>query len=424
MDRSGHNSSKVKPVKLAVIGAGSRGTGYGSYASTHPDRARIVGVAEPRDYYRLRLAKTHSVPQENIFSCWKDLAGRERFADAVIIATQDAMHAEPAIALARKGYHILLEKPMAPNEIDCRRIVEAALANDIIFAVCHVMRYTRYTQRLKSIIDAGAIGEVVSVQHLEPVGYWHQAHSFVRGNWRNESKSSFMLLSKSCHDLDWIRYIMGSKCKSISSFGSLKHFRKEEKPEGAGNRCLDCGYEPQCPYSAKKIYLGRIEKGYTRWPVDVLTPDVTKESVTEALRNGPYGLCVYECDNDVVDNQVVSMLFEGDKTATFTMTAFTESAHRKTRVFGTMGELYGDGSKIYHFDFLSDETEVIDTETSDSSILKGHGGGDYELIKSFVSAVAHNDPKMILSGPEETLETHLMVFAAERARREHRVVDL
>lgn len=416
--------NQMKSIKIVIVGAGSRGTAYGSYISEHPDCARVVGVAEPREYYRLRLANTHAIPQENIFSSWENLAGRERFADAVIIATQDAMHAEPAIAFADKGYDMLLEKPMAQNERDCRRIVKAAVTNNIIFAVCHEMRYTTSTRKLKNIIDSGAIGEVVSIQHMEPVGYWHQAHSYVRGNWRKESESSFMLLAKSCHDLDWIRYIMGAKCKAVSSFGSLKHFRKEEKPEGAGHRCLDCGYEPECPYSAKKIYLGRVEEGHTEWPVNVLTPDTTIEGITKALRNGPYGRCVYECDNDVVDNQVVNMLFEGGKTASFTMTAFTESTDRRTRVFGTMGELSEDGPGIHHFDFLSNRTEVIDIEAPDSSILGGHGGGDYELMKSFISAVANNDSKMILSGPEETLETHLMVFAAERARREHRVIDL
>ena len=414
----------MKPVKLIVAGAGGRGTGYATYASEHPDRAQIVGVAEPRERYRQRLVDTHRVPAENVYTDWKDIAERERFADAVIVATQDAMHAEPAVAFAEKGYHILLEKPMAPNEEDCRRIVGAAMKNGVLFSVCHVMRYTQYTQALKRIVDAGTIGEIVNIQHLEPVGYWHQAHSFVRGNWRNEQESSFMLLAKSCHDLDWLRYIMGVPCTAVSSFGTLKHFRAEEKPAGAADRCLECGCEPACPYSAKKIYLGRVEQGYTGWPVDVLTSDITLEGVTKALRTGPYGRCVYACDNDVVDNQVVNMLFDGGRTASFTMLAFTEQAHRKTRVFGTMGELYGDGTMIHHYDFLTDRTEVIDTEALDSSILGGHGGGDYGLMMSFVSAVAEADPAKILSGPEETLESHLMVFAAERARKEGRVVRL
>ncbi len=414
----------MNPVTLLIIGGGGRGSGYSTYATEHPDLAKVVGVAEPREIYRNRLVETHNIPAENVFTDWKQAAQRERFADAVIIATQDNMHADPAEAFANLGYHMLLEKPMAPNEADCRRIVAAAIENKTIFAVCHVMRYTAYTRRLKAVIDSGAVGEIVSLQHLEPVGYWHQAHSFVRGNWSNEAKSSPMLLAKSCHDLDWISYIMGAPCKSVSSFGSLYHFRKANKPDGAADRCLDCPVEADCPYSAKKIYLGRFEREHTGWPVNVLTPDVTVEGVTEALRIGPYGRCVYECDNDVVDNQVVNMLFEGGRTASFTMTAFNEAAHRKTHIFGTRGEIYGDGSKITLFDFLTDTTEVIDTDAADASILGGHGGGDYGLMQSFIAAVGANDPSKIISGPTETLESHLMVFAAEQSRRENSVVDV
>ena len=416
----------MEPVNIAIIGGGGRGTGYASYAEAHPEQAKIVGVAEPRDFYRNRLVEKHGIPEGDTFSDWRQAAEREKFADAVIIATQDAMHVEPTEAFAAKGYHILLEKPMAPTAEGCRRIYEAVNRADILFAVCHVMRYTGYTQKLKSLIDSGLIGDVVSIQHLEPVGYWHQAHSFVRGNWRNERESSFMLLAKSCHDLDWLRYIVGSSCEKVSSFGSLKHFCTEGKPAAAGEavRCLDCAYEADCPYSASKIYLGRVDQGQTGWPVDVLTSDLTREGVTDALRSGPYGRCVYECDNDVVDNQVVNMLFEGGQTCSFTMTGLSEMGHRKTTLFGTRGQIFGDGRYLRRFDFLSEETETIDTEAADSSILGGHGGGDYSLMKSFVEAVAHQDQTRVLSGPEETLETHLMVFAAETARRDNCVVTM
>ena len=416
----------MKSVSYIIVGAGSRGTGYAGYASVHPDRAEVVGVAEPREPARMRLVADHDIPPNNIYPDWRDLAQRERFADAAIITTQDAMHTEPAIALAEKGYHLLLEKPMAPTAEECKRIVAAVKANGVMLAVGHVMLYTPYTQALKKLLDQGAVGDIVSIQHLEPVGYWHQAHSFVRGNWRNEAESSFMLLAKSCHDIDWLRYIMGERCLSVSSFGTLKHFRPEEKPAAAGNatRCLDCAYETECPYSAKRFYLSRLKQGLTGWPLNVITFDVTEPGVTEALRSGPYGRCVYECDNDVVDNQVVNIRFAGDKTASFTMTAFNQPGHRRTSIFGTRGEIYGDGQKIHLFDFLTEETRVIDTTSSDASLAGGHGGGDYGLMDAFIRAVAANDPGGLLSGPEETLESHLMVFAAEQARRENRVVDL
>jgi hypothetical protein len=414
----------MKKVKLIIAGAGSRGAGYAEFAKAYPDRLEIVGVAEPRDFYRNELVNKFNIPEKNVYTDWQDMAKREKFADGVIIATQDNMHTEPAIKFAKKGYHIMLEKPMAPSAGECKRIVAAAQKNGIIFAVCHVLRYTSYTKKLKQALDSGVIGDIVSMQHIEEVGWWHQAHSFVRGNWRNEKESSSMLLAKSCHDVDWISYIMGQKCKAVSSFGSLKHFRKEEQPEDAASRCLDCGCEPTCPYSAIKIYINdRLEKGQTGWPVNVLTPVVNKENILKALREGPYGRCVYECDNDVVDNQVVNMLFEGGRTVTFTMTAFAQGG-RKTRIFGTRGEINGNGSEIKIFNFLTQKTEIVDTNASDGSILGGHGGGDGGLMESFVTALATDDASQILSGPDATLESHLMVFAAEKSRKEGKVITL
>jgi len=405
-----------QPVTVIIAGAGSRGAGYAEFAVNFPERMKVVGVAEPRDYYREKLASACGVPKENVFSDWRDMAARERFADAVIIATQDAMHEEPAVQFAQKKYDILLEKPMAPTEQACRNIVKAVKENGNLFGVCHVLRYTQSTRALKKMIAEGKIGDVVSLTRVEPVGYWHQAHSFVRGNWRNEAESSFMLLAKSCHDLDWIRHIMDKPCKKVSSFGSLKHFRKEEQPAGAADRCLECGIEPTCPYSAKKIYLGFYNKGYRGWPLDVITEEVTEDNVMEALRTGPYGRCVYACDNDVVDNQVVNMEFEGGRTASFVMTAFTKAEDRRTQIFGTHGEIISNGPVLKWHDFRTNETTEIDTNASEMNVMGGHGGGDYGIMDCFIRAVAEQDASHILSGPDETLESHLMVFAAERAR--------
>lgn len=413
-----------QPTTFLIIGAGGRGMGYSQFSQEQPDRMKVVGVAEPREGHRNLMVDKYALPSCNVFKDWKDAAEKPQMADAVIIATQDAMHTEPAIAFAEKGYAILLEKPMAPNEADCHRIIQVIHKTSVLFGVCHVLRYTRYTKALKSLVISGIIGDIVNIQHLEPVGYWHQAHSFVRGNWRNEKESSSMLLAKSCHDLDWILHIMGKACKTVSSFGSLKHFRKEERPNGAADRCLDCLVETSCPYSAKKIYLDAVGRGYIDWPVSVLALTPSVESITEALKNGPYGRCVYACDNDVVDNQVVNMSFDAGETASFTMVAFTEMANRKTRVFGTKGQIEGDGEEIVHYDFLTNEKNVIPTSSFVGSIVDGHGGGDYGLMDHFTRAVAENNQEIILSGPEESLLSHRMVFAAEKSRKERVFVDL
>lgn len=417
-------STHGTPVTVAIIGAGSRGWTYSTYALAHPDRMKVVAVAEPRKEWRERICSAHGVKERAAFRDWRDLLEGPRIADAVIIATQDRMHVDPAVSAAKAGYHILLEKPMAPSADECRAIVSAVTESGVLFAVCHVLRYTNHTRDLKRLIADGAVGEVVNVQALEPVGYWHQAHSFVRGNWRREDESSPMLLAKCCHDIDWIRYLVDRPCTAVHSFGSLRHFRADEKPEGAAERCLDCAVEPECPYSAPKIYMDWFNRGERGWPLDVLTPEPSESSILEALRDGPYGRCVYQSDNDVVDNQVVSMQFEGGSTATLTMTAFTEATARRLRVFGTHGELESDGRTIRVFDFLSDRWTEHTTQVVDRGPLSGHDGGDYTIMSAFVNATHSGDSSSILSGPEDTLETHLMVFAAEESRRRQRVIQM
>ncbi|MFI1964906.1 Gfo/Idh/MocA family protein [Streptomyces pathocidini] len=407
----------MTPVSLIVVGAGDRGTQHARWALQHPDRATVVAVAEPREVRRDRFAGAHGIGPENAVPDWRELAARGRIADAVLICTLDRDHVEPAEAFAALGYHILLEKPMALDEESCRRIVEAVEQAGVMLAVGHVLRYTPYTRALKRVLDSGRLGEVVSVQHLEPVGYWHQAHSYVRGNWRRADEATSMLMAKSCHDLDWLQYVIGERPSRVSSFGRLSHFTPANRPAGAADRCLDCPVEDSCVYSAKRFYGGMLERREHVWPLAVVVDDFTPDALEQALRTGPYGRCVYACDNDVVDHQVVAMEFPGGATANFTMTAFTEGGSRRTRVFGTRGELTGDGETIRIFDFLTDTEETVDISgLGEMNAADGHGGGDTGLMDAFVSAVASGEPTLITSGPRDSLASHLAVLAAERSR--------
>jgi predicted dehydrogenase len=412
----------MAPVSVLVIGAGQRGSGYARWVRRHPDRAVVAGVAEPREGRRARLAAEHDIAAVHVAADWRVLAGRGRLADAVLICTQDRMHVEPAEAFAALGYHILLEKPMAPDEAGCRRIVAAAEQAGIMLAVGHVMRYTPYTRAVREIVEGGQLGDIMSVQHLEPVGFWHQAHSYVRGNWRRADLAASMLMAKSCHDLDWLQYILGRAPLRVSSFGALTHFTAANRPAGAADRCVACSVEPSCAYSAPRLYRGLLERGLLergelRWPLSAVIEDLSAAALDEALRDGPYGRCVYACDNDVVDHQVVALEFPGATTATFTMTAFSQAAHRATRLFGTRGELTGDSHTIRVYDFLTRaERQITPSPAGGTTAASGHGGGDAGLMDAFIAAVATGNPGLIRSGPRESLASHLAVFAAERAR--------
>ncbi|XP_077441443.1 2,7-anhydro-N-acetylneuraminate hydratase isoform X2 [Vanacampus margaritifer] len=415
-------------VHVIVVGAGCRGEIYSHYSIIHPDRVKVVGVADPRKFARTKFQQLYNIADENLHEDWRILAEKEKCADAVLICTPDILHKEPAVAFAKKGYHVLLEKPMATTAEDCIEVVEACSQSGVMLCVGHVLRYDPSIRKIKELIDNGVIGDVIHIQHLEPIGFHHFAHSFVRGNWRNEAQSSFALLAKSCHDIDLIYQWAGKrKCLKVTSFGFVSHFRPEHKPTGAGNRCLDCSVEDTCPYSASKIYLDRVKKGNTGWPTSVICPNSFPdiETVTEALKTGPYGRCVYECDNDVCSNQVVNMEFEGGLTAAFSMVAFTEDmCKRKTTIYGSKGELTFKDDEIRVFDFLTQKASkyVVNAAHPENFGLPGHSQADYYLIDSFISAVTNNDPLLIACGPEETLQSHLVVFEAERSRREGRVV--
>lgn len=245
-------------VSILIIGCGNRGEIYSTYCLRHPDRAKVVGLADPREHMRRKFLKLFesTIESDKIFTDWHEIVALDkRIADCVVIALPDKLHVEAAVAFIAKGYHMLLEKPMATTLDDCLRIRLACQQTAVVNAVCHVLRYYAPCIKLKQLIDSGAIGNVMNIQHVEPVGYWHFAHSYVRGNWRNERDSAFSLLAKCSHDIDLIVYWMNKKrCKRVSSFGSLAHFKRENAPKNASTHCYNCPAEADCCYSAKKIY--------------------------------------------------------------------------------------------------------------------------------------------------------------------------
>lgn len=411
------------PARCILVGAGSRGSTYASWIANHPEQATLVAVAEPRPAARQAIASSHGIGSGRQFESWQDLLETGSLADVAIVAVQDGEHRPVATALAAQGYHLLLEKPIAPTLDACREVVSACHEADVALAVCHVLRHTPVTKTIKGLIEAGRIGQVMTVDLFEPVGFWHQAHSFVRGNWRRQDRSSPMLLAKSCHDLDWLRYVVDRPVVSVSSFGSLRHFVPAQRPPGAADRCVDCSAEPSCAYSAKRIYGRFLAAGHHGWPLDVVTPHADPESLEAALRDGPYGRCVFTVDNDVVDHQVVCLEFTGGVTATFTMSGFTRHAGRESRICGTEGELFTDSKRIELYDFLTDRCQEVPVQGGDGT-GSGHGGGDGGLLEWFFSAVNRGDYGVLRASGDEALRSHELVFAAEQARRDRQVVSL
>jgi len=399
----------MTPIKAIVIGAGNRGIVYGKHALSNPESLKIIGVAEPHEKRRAEFAEKHNIDAANAIANWEDVFAREKWADVVMICTPDNCHYAPVMAAIDKGYDILLEKPISPSPKECIEVAKAAEAKGVKVVVCHVMRYTPFCTAIKEVISSGEIGKIMTIVHNENVGDVHHSHSFTRGNWRNAAQSSPMLLQKSCHDMDMLQWIIGKDCLRLSSFGSLAYFNKENCPEGAPPRCTD-GCTVDCHYDCRKLYIKSDSEWFRSIAAGHANP--TDEEVEAALKTGPYGRCVYQCDNDVVDHQVVSMEFEDGITVLFSMSSFTPDTSRSIKIMGTKGQIKGHTSfdKIIVSDFNTGKDREIDVSTAG-----GHGGGDEGIMKAFCEYVRGKDVPDI-SHAQISAKNHLLCFAAEDSR--------
>ena len=411
-----------KPITVMIIGAGSRGTTYARYAANFPKAMKVVAVSDINAGRAEKLRKAHKIAKDKVFGHYNEALAQPKLADAVVIATPDDRHFEPCMKALELGYDVLLEKPAAPTEKECRAILKQAQRYNRIVAVCHVLRYAPYFRALKEVIDSGAIGELVSIQHMEPIEYSHMAHSYVRGNWHNSKATSPIILAKSCHDLDILRWLSGQPCEVISAEGSLHLFKRENAPEGAPERCTDgCPHEATCPFSAIEIY----ERRHQRLRVFDL-PRVDNKLIREKLRTTDYGRCVYYCNNDQCDHYVTTIRFQDGITASFSMEAFTPWGGRLTRVMGTRGFIEGDMKEFTLTEFRTGRKLVWDKKVNEIAEYKGagHGGGDHALVRDFVYAVSAQDPKLLSSTIEASIESHLMAFAAEKSRKSMRKMTI
>lgn len=409
-----------KIITVSIIGLGGRGgEAYGRYLITQKDKFAITHICDINPVRLEKYGETFDVAPQNRFDS-EDAFFEKKHSDVLFITTQDRMHVRMAKKALNLGYDIVLEKPISDDVEELRELSRLAHEKQRKVMVCHVLRYTVMMRKLKEILNSGAIGKLVSIDHTENVVYWHEAHSYVRGNWRNRALATPMIMAKCCHDLDLLQDFVGSKCRSVASMGSLAYFKPEFKPEGAADRCVNCKYVDSCTYSAKNIYVRgwhNVGEPINTFPFNLITDayPTTEEALTEAITSGPYGRCVFACDNDVVDNQTVIMQFENGITATLKMEAFVKNGGRDIRFFGTDGELElreGEGTITLKKYREADTVWRINELTND---LEGHGGGDHRMIDELYEIMTGNEPKVATS-LDESIESHYMALAAEESR--------
>lgn len=405
---------RMKQMRIGLIGAGERGANcYAPYALKYPSEAVFTCVAEPVKERRETFAAAHHISPDMQFEDWKEMLEKAVCLDGIIIATQDRQHYEPAMAAIEKGYHILLEKPMAETAEKSKAIVEAAKEKEILLMVCHVLRHTPFFREMKRVIDEGIIGEVKSIHHIENIGYWHFAHSYVRGNWHNTKETTPMIVAKCSHDTDIFNFLLGGKpCRRISSFGSLSYFTKENMPSGAAENCMEgCPHNKECMYSAYKYLEDRRDRQNFR---DIVMRTDDREAFLEQLQSSPYSRCVYQCDNDAVERQVVNIEYADGTTVSFQASAFTMDIIRQTKIMGTRGEIEGciDDDRFVIKNFASGNETTVNIHAPKTL----HSGGDEYIMQRFIQGMANPDKEKDKLSAQMSLQGHIMAFAAEYSR--------
>lgn len=413
-------------ITISIIGVGARGAeAYGRYIHACKDKFKIVSLCDVNEYRLEKYGKVFEVPEEERYTDENEFFTKKR-SDVLLIATMDKMHVRQAVKALDLGYDLVLEKPISDDVEELKMLTEKAKEKGRMVMVCHVLRYNVMVSKLKKLLDEGAIGRLISMDQTENVCFWHQAHSFVRGNWRNREQTTPMIMQKCCHDLDLIQYFIGARCRSVASMGALSYFKAENRPEGAADRCLDCKYKMDCKYSAYRIYVdGWLSSGRKEeFPYNLITDvlPITKDALMTSLRETNYGKCVFACDNNVVDNQTLIMQFENGVTATLKMEAFTARGGRDFRFFGTEGELelYEIEDKIILRRFMEEPivwkiSELVDELGGQGE--GGHGGSDWRMFDSLYN-IYFTDKLNASSAIEGSLESHYMALAAERSRLE------
>ncbi len=389
--------------------------GYGSRGKIYADNFTHLGIKITAvcDLFENRRKMAEDAYGCKSFSSTEEFFGAGKLADVLVVATLDDQHFEPTIRALKDGYDVILEKPISFKEKECDEIARVSKQTGKSVTVCHVLRYTPFFLKIKELLDTGKFGRIFHIDLTENIGYYHYAHSFVRGPWRNKKTAAPIVLAKSCHDMDILTWLIGKKCTALSSFGDLSFFKKENAPENSAERCSECILKDSCEYSAFKIYLNKDYENSSHLARHGRLGGSDEEIINSLSTDSPYGRCAFKCDNDVYDHQSVNMLFEGGVTAQFVLSAFSQKLARTIRIYCENGEIFGgmDKKKVHYYMFGDPEIKTFELSVT-KDIYGSHGGGDIGLVKSFID----NYGKGTMSSDiASSMQSHYMAFAAEKS---------
>lgn len=406
------DSINKSTVAFAFLGGGNRAFKYLKYITDNTGVAVAKAIVEPNELRRNNFGDMGNIDESQRFESVDNFFAQPKIADAVVICTPDATHHRYAIEALRRGYHVLLEKPIAGTMEQCIEVSQSASKKGLIVSVCHILRYHPYFKKIKELIDSGNLGKVISINHREAVGIDRACHSYVRGAWNRDDIATPMILTKFCHDTDLVTWWAGAPMSRIQSYGSLNWFNASNAPAQSSERCINCTISESCPYSAVELYQKRRE-----WIAnfDRAANESIDEVIDRELKTGRFGRCVFHCDNNVVDRQLIAMEMENGITVNMSMDLFTKDDNRSTHICLTNGEIFGNESCIETVNFMNNEKNHYDY--SDMRHAKYHAGADHAIVADFINSINGSKPgRCPDSSINAILESHRICFEAERSR--------
>lgn len=404
----------MEKVKLAIIGTGLRGAyTYAPLIAKYKDKCEIVAFVENKKGRRDLFLEKYPVDKDMVFDNLNDFIAHDKLADAVIISHYDLLHYDTAQVLLVKGYDVLVETPVANSLDGLVHLKEYSLKNkDRLFMVAYNNRYSSFYTKLKEIVDDKKLGDLINISYNVDIGYQNFVHNYVRGNWRITSDTATIMLTNSCQDIDMMINLSKGKCQKVSCFSDLRIFNWENFNTKMSENCFRCGEEESCPFSAKKIYLQ--EDKFINNSVHI---NPTKDNLEAILKQGPYGKCVFYCDNDVCDNLTSIFKFDNKVTSNFNINAFTKESDKKIRLFFKEGEVEAS--------FKQKEIKIKSFLNTDEKIIKiDQENTDEKLFLDFIDRVKNKNYKSCISDVGSVIESHVATFAAEFANVSETVVDI
>ncbi len=402
-------------MKVAILGYGGRGEVYAN--SIKQMGSQVVAICDPQTTRKQFALDKYGLSDKDFYTSEDEFFSKGKIADVLVISTMDTLHCGHFLKAMDAGYDVLLEKPIGMSMEECELMLEKQKKTNNKVVVCHVLRYTPFWNTLKDIVDSKEYGEVINVRMVEDIGYYHYAHSFVRGNWRNEELSAPLILAKNCHDLDIIAWVLGKKCLKVNSIGDVRYFKPEHAPEGSADYCVDCKCADTCPYNAFKIYNNAVYEdiaGCARHGRLGSTPEEINKNLSD--KNNLFGRCVFKCDNDLVDNQFATMVFEDNISVNLLSTAFTEDIHRKIDIYCTNGFIERLPNGNFGCTKFGGEYKEVVVPVLEGG-YKHHGGGDIGIIKSLIDYIDKGIVSRDISSLEMSMQSHKMGFLMEKSRK-------